>query len=1266
MGKKYIFIAVLLSFSILSAAQIPVLGVEKNIFKMDSVFEKEAVSKGYYRSFNRWIRQADFDNDGLLDYLLQPYQNINRGGVISVFYNKSTPTKSEFKNTNKANLYSEGDPGLFDVGDVDGDNRPDILLPTQNYHGKPENKKAEWYTNNPEHTFDKLFLNKGDNFKRVLFPNNYNTESGRLLNINNTPQKEIIISNYDKPKNTDPNHQDPNLLYKYGLINEELYRGTTLMGTDLDLLSRAVQSDEKGGKVFFAIEKRLTNFKDSIFIVSFNKGDSLSLISKHDTVAIITSEKKQKGDYFYNYLPVIDFGIHVVDMDNDGIYEVVTQEFTQIKDLTGKSVELDLGLSHTRIQVYNKNGNESNQWLDSALQYDPVRIAHGNGIKVEDLNNDGLVDILPVNGWGWWGWDNGDTTIKKELLNKRVLLNTGKKIQSFKLDFKNDSDFQALKMGWFFYPIYNTSEKSANILFLSEGSETTFSNWDNTNGIAKIDLSQFQFPCDVYKPEINFQGSLAIPYGADSTIITIDSVAGINTRWYKNNKVVSYSNTIKIKEIGEYKIVRTNLGGCINEKVIIIIKAPQVIVKTKSIKFNFSIPDVGVETSNGQGLGGALNEATSGALLYSIKGKENIIIIPSYSSKPLSPLHFINGTNGWEFKKYYTNVTMGNARNYVFIDSSTIAYADHGLENGNPWPYGDIYTVKNENDTLNWKKISKYKSFYHSVATGDLNNDGLYDLIGLHMGSYDPWIGINNLHPYLQNKDSSFSDGKTILENATFPGENTGAGAVLIADIMGDKTPEIIKSQYGGDPSNPYAYSIFGFDPVTKSYKFLKKPKNKGVFSESKQGSTSIKVADFNKDGKIDMAIASEGYPSTRIQIWQGLGDGEFEPGQILSYHDTATGYPDSSNTFREFEIADVDNDGWLDILVHPFHFGNKFRINPGPKNPNPKNGGWVGSGVYIQNSIWKNQNGTFYTLPDNLAVLGTYPGFMKGFYVNSKLKFFGFEQDQDNQNLHSAKLHEYTVTFCNNLIKPTLQTTTGTKIFSYCEGDTLKLSAASNINKGDTLKWYLDNKLVGNYNTNGISTAFNFIDSGKLYVIKTDSLGCKISSDTVALIKNPIPPAPQLFRDSANNLVSNYATNIWALNGTPLQQYNWPGTNVKLIKPASSGNYTVSTVLKGCFSLKSSYYYLVTDIINLSKDEFIKLAPNPFVNQLNFDFVVKGYQKLNIEVYDVATGSKVANQQNITAGTQIQLSQLARGTYIIRVTSNDNKIAQQFKMVKL
>jgi hypothetical protein len=99
---------------------------------------------------------------------------------------------------------------------------------------------------------------------------------------------------------------------------------------------------------------------------------------------------------------------------------------------------------------------------------------------------------------------------------------------------------------------------------------------------------------------------------------------------------------------------------------------------------------------------------------------------------------------------------------------------------------------------------------------------------------------------------------------------------------------------------------------------------------------------------------------------------------------------------------------------------------------------------------------------------------------------------------------------------------------------------------------------------------------------------------------------------------------------------------------------------------MSNAYYFLVTDIIKLSANEFVKLAPNPFINQLNFDFVVKGYQRLNLEVFDVATGMKKASMQNLTPGMPIYLGQLSTGTYYVRVSSKDGKINYQFKMVKL
>jgi hypothetical protein len=231
----------------------------------------------------------------------------------------------------------------------------------------------------------------------------------------------------------------------------------------------------------------------------------------------------------------------------------------------------------------------------------------------------------------------------------------------------------------------------------------------------------------------------------------------------------------------------------------------------------------------------------------------------------------------------------------------------------------------------------------------------------------------------------------------------------------------------------------------------------------------------------------------------------------------------------------------------------------------------------------------------------------------------------------------------------------------NYCNNassDTIRLNAST----GATLLWYGTNATGGTGSSTAIKPSTATVGAANYYLSQIiTATGCEGPRSKVVVTTKPIPSAPSLSRDTANFLLSGAAGTTWYKDGSAITD------TAQKYKPTAAGSYTAKTTTNGCTSVMSAaYYYLVTDIINLSKDEFIKLAPNPFINQLNFDFIVKGYQKLNIEVYDVATGSKVATQQNITAGTQIQLGQLARGTYIVRVTSNDNKIAQQFKMVKL
>ena len=154
----------------------------------------------------------------------------------------------------------------------------------------------------------------------------------------------------------------------------------------------------------------------------------------------------------------------------------------------------------------------------------------------------------------------------------------------------------------------------------------------------------------------------------------------------------------------------------------------------------------------------------------------------------------------------------------------------------------------------------------------------------------------------------------------------------------------------------------------------------------------------------------------------------------------------------------------------------------------------------------------------------------------------------------------------------------------------------------------------------------------------------------------------PVITRDTSNALLSSSTYgNIWYKDGVAIND------TTQKYKPTTAGSYSLKKALDGCISnMSNAYYYLVTDVINLSADEFIKLAPNPFINQLNFDFVVKGYQRLNLEVFDLATGMKKASMQNLTPGMPIYLGQLSTGTYYVRVSSKDGKINYQFKMIKL
>jgi hypothetical protein len=229
------------------------------------------------------------------------------------------------------------------------------------------------------------------------------------------------------------------------------------------------------------------------------------------------------------------------------------------------------------------------------------------------------------------------------------------------------------------------------------------------------------------------------------------------------------------------------------------------------------------------------------------------------------------------------------------------------------------------------------------------------------------------------------------------------------------------------------------------------------------------------------------------------------------------------------------------------------------------------------------------------------------------------------------------------------------------CQGLTAVALTANALN-AHTLVWY-NSQASG---TASLTTApvpsTSTIGSNDFFVsqIKT-STGCESKRSKLTFTVNAVPAVPSLIRDTANFLVSSSLNgNTWFKDGAVLID-----TSARF-KPTVSGSYTLKTTQNGCTSAMSTpYYFIVTNVINLSSSEFIKLAPNPVKNQLNIDFFVKGYQRLNVDFYELSTGLLKYSNKGVFAGSQLFIGQLSPGTYVVSVRSEDGKIAHKLKVVK-
>lgn len=227
--------------------------------------------------------------------------------------------------------------------------------------------------------------------------------------------------------------------------------------------------------------------------------------------------------------------------------------------------------------------------------------------------------------------------------------------------------------------------------------------------------------------------------------------------------------------------------------------------------------------------------------------------------------------------------------------------------------------------------------------------------------------------------------------------------------------------------------------------------------------------------------------------------------------------------------------------------------------------------------------------------------------------------------------------------------------IGNLCIGDSVILSLPASPNK------YVWNSLGGSVK-DYIGNTLKVSRTDQYFVSEINDFGCKSTSEKTVLTFRPIPAIPNLSRDASGALISSADFgNIWFKDGVQISD------TTKTIKPSQVGSYKVKSSILGCTSsLSTAYFFLVTDIIHLDKNQFIRVTPNPFLHKLNVDFLLNGYQKMNIEINNLYTGLTVFYQENVYPGAQLQVHNLSSGAYILRAYSLDRKVDYQFKLIKV
>ena len=173
-------------------------------------------------------------------------------------------------------------------------------------------------------------------------------------------------------------------------------------------------------------------------------------------------------------------------------------------------------------------------------------------------------------------------------------------------------------------------------------------------------------------------------------------------------------------------------------------------------------------------------------------------------------------------------------------------------------------------------------TYVGAIATADFNSDGNTDLAIL--GS------ANNVTILLGNGDGTFTIGST-------PPLDQAPSGLVVGDWNGDGIPDLAVTNLSGNELTVLLGSGDGSFSAGTTTPFATEP-------------STIVAGDFNGDGKLDLAALTVSGFYEIVSVFLGNGDGTFTQAQTPSY---------TSLDLTGLAVADFNGDGKLDLAISTF-----------------------------------------------------------------------------------------------------------------------------------------------------------------------------------------------------------------------------------------------------------------------------------------------------------------------------------------------------------